>query len=143
MKACFKNYIFNNQNQKLETMDNCTLVNKKTGSHYDTNDERFYNQNWEKTLDSEPYLKTLISNNPDKFEGYEIKNSENMKLQPHFNKIDDKFALSIQNGSQEETHFADNAEQIEKIALDKTGVEISYNYSTNFWSVPIDNQYDF
>jgi hypothetical protein len=66
-----------------------------------------------------------------------------MKLQPHFDRINDNFSLTIKNGSQEETYFADNAQEIEKIALAKTDVEISYNYFTHFWSVPAENQYDF
>ena len=45
-----------------------TIVNPKTGSHYDTNDERFYDQSWDRTLDSKPYLERLITNNPEKFE---------------------------------------------------------------------------
>ena len=49
-----------------------TIVNPATGSHYDTNDERFYSESWEKTKDSKPYLKNLIRNNPNKFEGFKI-----------------------------------------------------------------------
>jgi hypothetical protein len=51
-----------------------TLINPKTGSHYDTNDERFYEDSWEKTGDTKDYLQTLIENNPEKFEGYKIIN---------------------------------------------------------------------
>jgi len=49
-----------------------TLVNKKTDAHYDTNDKRFYDASWERTLDSEEYLLQLKKNNPEKFEDFEI-----------------------------------------------------------------------
>jgi len=49
-----------------------TIVNLNTSDHYDTNDERFYGQSWERTLDSKSYLQRLIINNPEKFEGCEI-----------------------------------------------------------------------
>jgi len=49
-----------------------TLINPITGYHYDTNDERFYNESWEKTLDSKTYLELLVGNSPEKFEGFKI-----------------------------------------------------------------------
>ena len=54
------------------TLENYTLVNPKTGQHYDTNDARFYDQSWERTKDFKAYLKILVQNNPEKFEGFEI-----------------------------------------------------------------------
>jgi len=48
--------------------ENYTIVIKKTDRHYDTNDERFYESNWERTKDSKEYLEGLIKNYPDKFE---------------------------------------------------------------------------
>jgi len=52
-----------------------TIVNSESGNHYDTNDERFYAENWERTMDNESYLKDLIKNNPEKFEGCKIEKS--------------------------------------------------------------------
>jgi len=49
-----------------------TLVNPKNGNHYDTNDERFYDDSWDETGDTKEYLQTLIDNNPEKFEDYNI-----------------------------------------------------------------------
>ena len=54
-----------------------TLVNPKTGSHYDTNDERFYSVLWDTTGDTKEYLQTLIENNPEKFEDYIITDNLN------------------------------------------------------------------
>ena len=48
-----------------------TLVNSK-GQHYDTYDEKFYGENWERTLDSKITLENLVNYNPTKFEGFEI-----------------------------------------------------------------------
>lgn len=54
-------------------MEKYTLVNPKTGKHYDTIDERFYDDNWEKTIDTKEYLERLLLYDEDnKFEGYEI-----------------------------------------------------------------------
>tara|TARA_R110001599_G_scaffold223689_1_gene422867 strand:+ start:342 stop:521 length:180 start_codon:yes stop_codon:yes gene_type:complete len=53
-----------------------TIVKKGTGNHYDTNDERFYDSSWERTLDSKSYLEMIISNNPEKFKGCEIQDNE-------------------------------------------------------------------
>ena len=44
-----------------------TIIKKGTDTHYDTNDERFYEENWDRTQDTKDYLKMLIKNNPDKF----------------------------------------------------------------------------
>ena len=44
-----------------------TIIKKSTDTHYDTNDERFYGGNWERTQDFKAYLELLIKNNPDKF----------------------------------------------------------------------------
>ena len=53
-------------------MKNYTIVKKATETHYDTNDQRFYDGNWERTEDTREYLKQLIKNNPEKFEGCKI-----------------------------------------------------------------------
>jgi len=66
-----------------------------------------------------------------------------VKLQPHFDRINDNFCLTIKKGSKEESHFRDNADDIEKLAIKKTGVEISYNYQNDIWDIPVENQYDF
>lgn len=55
--------------------ENYTIVNPLTGEHYDTNDEKFYSENWDRTLDTKNYLKGLIKNNPEKFEGYIIESN--------------------------------------------------------------------
>ena len=52
-----------------------TIVKKGTDTHYDTNDERFYNSNWERTQDSKEYLEMIMRNNPEKFEGCIIENN--------------------------------------------------------------------
>ncbi len=39
----------------------------RPGQHYDTNDERWYDQWWEVSKDSKEYLEMLIKNNPNKF----------------------------------------------------------------------------
>ncbi len=56
----------------MKNQDKYTLVNPKNGKHYDTNDERFYDDNWERTQDSKEYLQRLVSNNPEKFEDFKI-----------------------------------------------------------------------
>jgi len=48
-------------------MEKYTIVDKNTGSHYDTNDQRFYNSSWERTQDKKEYLEMLIKNDPEKF----------------------------------------------------------------------------
>jgi len=53
-----------------------TIVKKGTDTHYDTNDQRFYDGNWERTLDSKSYLEMLISNSTEKFESCEIQDKE-------------------------------------------------------------------
>jgi len=53
-------------------MEKYTIINTATGNHYDTNDCRFYSDSWEITLDTEKYLKMLIENNLEKFEGCKI-----------------------------------------------------------------------
>tara|TARA_R110000824_G_scaffold39200_1_gene118803 strand:- start:2367 stop:2669 length:303 start_codon:yes stop_codon:yes gene_type:complete len=55
-------------------MENYTIVVKNTGKHYDTNEESFLGDKWEKTKDTKEYLEQLIKNNPNKFEGCEIQN---------------------------------------------------------------------
>jgi len=42
-----------------------------------------------------------------------------VKLQPHFDRINDNFCLTIKRGSKEESHFRDNADDIEKLAIKK------------------------
>ena len=46
-----------------------TIVKKGTDTHYDTNDERFYDGHWDRTQDSKKYLKMIMKNNPEKFKG--------------------------------------------------------------------------
>jgi len=55
-----------------------TIVRKggSQESHYDTNDQRFYGDNWERTQDSKEYLEMLIKNNPEKFEGCIIEDND-------------------------------------------------------------------
>lgn len=49
-----------------------TLIHPKTGKHYDTYDQRFYDQNWDRTKDSKKYLEGLKKNYPEKFGGFRI-----------------------------------------------------------------------
>lgn len=51
---------------------NFTIVRNNNIDHYDTNDERFYSDSWERTLDSKDYLEILIINNLEKFEDCKI-----------------------------------------------------------------------
>ena len=51
-------------------MEAYTIV--KSGGHYDTNDERFYSDSWDCTLDKKEYLENLIKNNPNKFRDCQI-----------------------------------------------------------------------
>lgn len=44
----------------------------RPGQHYDTNDERWYEDSWEVSKDSKQYLETLIKNNPRKFQNCTI-----------------------------------------------------------------------
>ena len=55
-----------------------TIVKKGSSqeSRYDTNDQRFYGDNWERTQDSKEYLERLIKNNPEKFEGCIIEDND-------------------------------------------------------------------
>lgn len=59
----------------MKAKETFTLVNIKTGSHYDTNDEKFYGDNWERTQDTKEYLELLKSNNPEKFKDYTIEDN--------------------------------------------------------------------
>jgi len=54
-----------------------TLVNPKTGSHYDTYEEKFLSDSWVQTGDTKEYLQTLIENNFEKFEDYIITDNLN------------------------------------------------------------------
>lgn len=56
----------------MKDLEIYTLVNPTTGTHYDTLDERFYPESWDKTFDSKEYLTKLKNNNPDKFDGFEV-----------------------------------------------------------------------
>ena len=58
--------------EQIENNEVFTIVNKATDYHYDTNDQRFYASNWDKTYDSKDYLERLINNNSKKFEGCTI-----------------------------------------------------------------------
>lgn len=53
-----------------------TIVDEKFGAYYDTFDERFYSDNWERTYDTKEYLQCLIDNNPEKFKGCKIVDNE-------------------------------------------------------------------
>ena len=53
-----------------------TIVRKGTDIHYDTNDQKFYEGNWERTQDKKEYLEQLIQNDPEKFEDCTIVTSE-------------------------------------------------------------------
>jgi len=55
-------------------IEDYTIVNQKTQKHYDTNEEKFLNESWNRTLDKREYLELLISNNPEKFQDCEIEN---------------------------------------------------------------------
>lgn len=61
----------------MKNAETFTIVNEKNGKHYDTNDERFYDESWERTMDSKQYLETLMDNNPEKFEGFKIVDNAN------------------------------------------------------------------
>lgn len=52
-------------------MEAYTIV-RPGGAHYDTNDERFYTNSWECTLDTKEYLEMIMANNPQKFENCQI-----------------------------------------------------------------------
>jgi len=52
-------------------MEAYTIV-RQGGSHYDTNDEKFYSDSWDCTLDAKEYLENLIKNNPNKFRDCQI-----------------------------------------------------------------------
>lgn len=53
-----------------------TIVDPKTGSHYDTDDQRFYSDSWERTMDRKSYLELIIIDNAEKFKGCVIENNE-------------------------------------------------------------------
>ena len=55
---------------KFIQMEAYTIV--KPGSHYDTNDEKFYSDSWDCTLDKKEYLENLIKKNPNKFRDCQI-----------------------------------------------------------------------
>lgn len=59
----------------MKNNETFTIVQKSTGHHYDTNDQRFYAENWERSDDSKDYLQQLIENDPEKFVGCEIQNN--------------------------------------------------------------------
>jgi len=65
------NQLINIKIMKKSLIFKHTLVNSK-GQHYDTYDEKFYGENWERTLDSKITLENLVNYNPTKFEGFEI-----------------------------------------------------------------------
>ena len=56
----------------MKNTERFTIVSKSGTTHYDTNDERFYSDSWERTLDKKSYLQDLINNNPEKFDGCKI-----------------------------------------------------------------------
>ena len=60
----------------MKNTETFTIVKKGTDTHYDTNDQIFYDGSWERTLDSKLYLEMLISNSPEKFEGCETQDNE-------------------------------------------------------------------
>ena len=43
--------------------------------HYDTYDERFYTDSWERTMDVKEYLELIIKNDPARFDGCKIENN--------------------------------------------------------------------
>lgn len=49
-----------------------TIVDTKTGKHYDTEDEKFYGDDMERSTDTKKYLTMLMKNDPEKFKGYKI-----------------------------------------------------------------------
>lgn len=53
------------------------IWNTKNDKNFDTNEMKFYSNNWEPELEDKEYLETLISNNPDKFENCVIVNKFN------------------------------------------------------------------
>jgi len=61
----------------MTTQETFTIIQKSSGHHYDTNDQRFYGENWERTMDTKKYLLQLIENDPDKFEGCIIEDNVN------------------------------------------------------------------
>ena len=56
-------------------MENYTIVTKCGTRYYDTDDEKFYPDSWDRTFDKKKYLKTIMANNPDKFEGCKIESN--------------------------------------------------------------------
>lgn len=48
------------------------IQNEETQKYYDTDDEKWYPDNWVPTLDTKEYLEMLMDNNPEKFEGCTI-----------------------------------------------------------------------
>ena len=49
-----------------------TIVHKVSQHHYNTYEEAFYCERWERMFDSREHLEHLMDNYPDKFEGCEI-----------------------------------------------------------------------
>lgn len=61
----------------MKNQQTYTIVRPGTNenSHYDTNDNRFYSDSWERTQDYLEYLENLIKNYPEKFENCIIENN--------------------------------------------------------------------
>jgi len=53
-------------------MERTYHIEKSNGNHYDTNDYRWYDTQWEFSDDTKEYLQKLIRNYPLKFEGCTI-----------------------------------------------------------------------
>lgn len=53
-----------------------TIVHTPSGYHYDTNEEKFYSDEWEWTEDNKIYLEMLVNNNPEKFKDCVIQNNK-------------------------------------------------------------------
>ena len=47
-------------------------IQHEKGMIYDTNDDKFYSENFTIELDTKAYLKALMKNNPEKFENCKI-----------------------------------------------------------------------
>lgn len=59
----------------MKNKETYTIVHTPSGYHYDTNENQFYSEQWERTKDKKPYLEMLIKNDPDRFKDCIIQNN--------------------------------------------------------------------
>lgn len=61
-------------------MEKYTIVNTKTQKHYDTYEQKFLDENRERTYDTKKYLKSIIKNYPEKFRDCKIESIEGEEI---------------------------------------------------------------